>query len=167
MNMHIEEKLQSWITYMREHPDEFPAYSSWFHGITHWQHVEAFGLLLAREVPEADTDVIRWFAFLHDCRRGTFSDIEHGVLASRYISTIRRTFLSGLSDEQVRTLKLACRYHTIRRRTGNPTADICLDADRLDLPRVSITPDPRKMATDVGSRYSKLSYHELIKAVEL
>ena len=167
MNIQTEEKIHSWIAFMREHPDEFPAYSSWFHGITHWKHVEAFGLLLAREVPEADTDVIRWFAYLHDCRRGTFSDIEHGVLASRYISTIRRTFLSGLSDEQVHTLKLACRYHTTKRRTGNPTADICLDADRLDLPRVSITLDPRKMATETGSRYTKLSYHELIKAAEI
>lgn len=35
------------------------AYMSVFHGITHWENVERFGLLIAREYPTADTDVIR------------------------------------------------------------------------------------------------------------
>ena len=33
---------------------------------------------------------------------------------------------------------------------GNPTIDACFDADRLDLGRVGITPDPNKMATAKG-----------------
>ena len=34
--------------------------------------------------------------------------------------------------------------------TGNPTIDCCIDADRLDLPRVGITPDPERMLTEAG-----------------
>ena len=33
---------------------------------------------------------------------------------------------------------------------GEPTIDACFDADRLDLGRVGITPDPNKMATAKG-----------------
>lgn len=34
--------------------------------------------------------------------------------------------------------------------TGNPTIDCCIDADRLDLSRVGITPDPERMLTEAG-----------------
>ena len=162
--MFNEKKLNDWIRYMREHPDEFPAYISWFHGITHWKHVESFGLLIANETPEADTDVIRWFAYLHDCRRGSDNDgDEHGYVAARYIGKIRKTFLSDLSDKQINVLRLACRFHTTKRRTSNITADICLDADRLDLPRVGIRPDAKKMAGTIGAEYAaNTSYEDLM-----
>lgn len=166
--MFNEEKLKDWIQYMREHPDEFPAFISWFHGITHWEHVEAFGLLLAKHYPAADTEVIRWFAYLHDCRRGSDNDgEEHGRVAAKYIRKIRRTFLSDLSDEQIRVLTMACRFHTTKRRTGDITADICLDADRLDLPRVGIKPEPKKMASDIGAEFAKLTYEDLLKEAGL
>ena len=157
-----EQALKDWIQYMSERPDEFPAYASFFHGITHWRDVEAFGLMLANEFLSADTTVIRWFAYLHDCRRGTERPYEeHGYLAALYISKIRKTFLGDLSDEQIKTLKTACRYHTVKRRTKDLTADICLDADRLDLNRVGITPDPKQMATATGARFAEMSEAEL------
>ncbi|MBR1788152.1 MAG: hypothetical protein IJ762_03025 [Bacteroidaceae bacterium] len=40
----------------------------------------------------------------------------------------------------------------MKHRTGNITVDICFDADRLDLTRVGITPNPRRMATSLGAR---------------
>ena len=41
--------------------------------------------------------------------------------------------------------------HTTEHRTGIPTIDVCFDADRLDLGRVSLVPDPKFMATKQGS----------------
>ena len=100
--MFNKEALREWIQYMAEHTDEFPAYISFFHGITHWRNVEAFGLMLADQYPSADTDVIRWFAYLHDCRRGAERQFEeHGHTAAAFISGIRKTFLKDLTDAQV------------------------------------------------------------------
>lgn len=162
--MFNEEKLQQWLKYMSERPDEFPAYVSWFHGVTHWEHIEKFGLMMAKECPGADTDVIRWFAYIHDCRRGTEGWCEeHGRIAAKFIAKIRNTFLSDLSDEQITILRLACRSHTVKRRTKEITADICLDADRLDLYRVGIKPDPKLMASEIGARYARMDYEDLTK----
>ena len=86
---------------------------------------------------------------------------EHGHTAAAFISGIRKTFLKDLTDAQIKTLKLACKYHTTKRRTKDLTADICLDADRLDLNRVNIKPDPKRMATEAGARFAQMSEAEL------
>ena len=119
------------------------------HGISHWERVERNGLLLA--TPECDVTVIRLFAYLHDsCREDDGYDEEHGPRAAKMIEGLRKTLLKDLSDEQFKMLQEACRLHTSTHRTGNPTIDACFDADRLDLGRVGITPDPEKMATERG-----------------
>ena len=38
---------------------------------------------------------------------------------------------------------------------GNATIDVCFDADRLDLGRVGILPEPEKMATKQGAYFAK------------
>lgn len=48
----------------------------------------------------------------------------------------------------------ACELHTVCHRTGNPTIDACFDADRLDLMRVGIIPNPKRMATIRGAFYA-------------
>ena len=141
--------------------DNFPdACISFFHGISHWRRVEKFGLLLADDYPEADRDVIRWFAWIHDSQRThpRAAQDNHGRIAAMYVMKIRKTFLSGLSDKQIEKLKTACRIHPTRRRCGDITVDICLDADRLDLPRVRIRTEPRRMATDAGRKYAMNTY---------
>lgn len=70
------------------------------------------------------------------------------------IPTIRNTILKDLDNEEIDLLEKACRYHTTEHRTGNETIDICFDADRLDLGRVGITPDPERMATAQGAYYA-------------
>ena len=52
-------------------------------------------------------------------------------------------------------LKIACRLHTTTMKTGDPTIDACFDADRLDLWRAGITPDPEKLATEKGKQIAK------------
>ena len=133
------------------------------HGFPHWQRVERNGILLSSENGRIREDinikVVRFFAYLHDkCRLDNWTDIEHGVRAADMLSTIRNTILRDFTDEEVSLLERACRYHTTEHRTGNPTIDVCFDADRLDLGRVGIVPNPRRMATEQGAYYAANIY---------
>ena len=124
------------------------------HGIKHWDRVYANGQQLL--TPDVDPLVVALFAYLHDsCRKEDGYDISHGARAAEWIDILRGNFLKPLSDEQMRLLKEACRLHTTTLRTGNPTIDACFDADRLDLGRVGITPDPEKMATEKGKQMAR------------
>lgn len=130
------------------------------HGVDHWDRVAKFGRMLYQE--GADMDVILAFAYLHDAERmHNGRDINHGQRASGLIDAIRHTQLEALSDEQIAKLKRACELHTIQHRTGDITIDICFDADRMDLPRVGIIPDPQRMATKQGAELvANLQYDE-------
>lgn len=119
------------------------------HGVSHWERVERNGLQLA--TPECDVTVIRLFAYLHDsCRKNDGYDREHGPRAAEMMRSLRKTLLKDLTDDQFDLLQKACRLHTTALKTGDPTIDACFDADRLDLWRVGITPDPERMATQKG-----------------
>lgn len=133
------------------------------HGLAHWQKVERNGIILGMVIrdgvlcyrDEVNMKVVRSFAYLHDkCRVNDEFDSEHGVRSADLIYTIRDTILKDLSDDEIMLLDKACRYHTTLHRTGIPTVDVCFDADRLDLGRVGIDPDPKKMATSQGAYYT-------------
>ena len=127
---------------------------SGFHGIEHWDRVYRNGQLLI--TPEVRPVVVGLFAYLHDsCRENDGYDWEHGPRAAVFIDTLRKTLLKDIGDEDVHLLKEACRLHTSAHRTGNPTIDACFDADRLDLGRVGVTPDPDRMATEKGKELAK------------
>ena len=99
--------------------------------------------------------MVRFFAYLHDkCRLNNWTDIEHGVRAAEMLHSIRNTILKDFTDEEVSLLERACRFHTTEHRTGIPTIDVCFDADRLDLGRVGIEPNPKRMATEQGAYYA-------------
>ena len=119
------------------------------HGLDHWDRVYANGqMLITRKVNPL---VIGLFAYLHDyCREDDGDDLQHGPRAAEFIDTVRDTLLRDVSDDDIHLLKEACRLHTVVDRTGNPTIDACFDADRLDLGRVGIIPDPARMATKKG-----------------
>lgn len=122
------------------------------HGIDHWDRVARNGEAL--QVPDADMEVVLSFAYLHDVERQSDAyDVTHGPKAAELIDQIRESVLSFLDDKQIGLLKDAFTFHTTVPRTGNPTIDTCFDADRLDLPRVGITPDPNKMATKEGEAF--------------
>ena len=129
------------------------------HGLSHWQRVERNGILLSMENGRFRDDinikVVRFFAYLHDkCRLNDWADLEHGVRSADMLVTIRATILKDFTDEEVSLLEKACRYHTTELRTGLPTIDVCFDADRLDLCRVGITPNPKLMASKQGAYYA-------------
>ena len=121
------------------------------HGVGHWDRVAKFGEMLY--VDGVDMNVVIAFAYLHDVeRKNDDIDDAHGHRASILVDCIRHNYLRDFDDEQVSLLKRACELHTLRHRTGNITIDTCFDADRLDLPRVGITPDPERMATSKGAK---------------
>ena len=126
-----------------------------FHGIEHWDRVYGNGLLLAAS--DANPLVVGLFAYLHDsCRDGDGEDLQHGPRAAVFIDEVRDVLLWDVGDEEIALLKEACRLHTTSQQTGNPTIDACFDADRLDLGRVGIIPDPDKMATDRGKALARV-----------
>ena len=119
------------------------------YGVKHWDRVYRNGQRLL--TPKVNPLVVGLFAYLHDsCRSGDGKDIEHGKRASIRIDNLRSSFLKDVSDEEIELLKEACSLHTTTHKTGHPTIDACFDADRLDLWRVGIFPDPQKMATEKG-----------------
>lgn len=121
------------------------------HGIHHWDRVYANGQRLV--TPDVDPVVVAFFAYLHDsCRTNDGYDTTHGARAAEWIDTLRDTYLKLLSGKQIEQLKEACRLHTTTLKTGDPTIDACFDADRLDLWRVEIIPDPEKLATEKGKQ---------------
>ena len=129
------------------------------HGICHWDRVYQNGKKLL--APDINPLVVALFAYLHDsCRMNDGEDIDHGKRAAYFIDTIRDSYLKSVSDEEIELLKEACRLHTIEKETGVPTIDACFDADRLDLWRVGIMPDPERMATEKGKEIARHNLNE-------
>jgi uncharacterized protein len=116
------------------------------HGLPHWLRVRENGLLLA-ERTGADPLVVELFAWLHDSRRLNDGwDRGHGPRAAAFARELRGHVLD-LDDARFELLENACRYHADGLTTGDPTVLTCWDADRLDLGRVGIRPDPRYLCT--------------------
>ena len=143
-------KLNAFIDYV--HQTNEAASSSRIHGLNHWRRVEAFGLLMAEVCPEADKEVISWFAYTHDSMRTDDGCCtEHGPNAAELINKVRDSYMSELSDKQIQKLRTACYHHTFEKNAEDITVDICFDADRLDLLRCGLTPDPQMMAGEIGA----------------
>ena len=53
----------------------------------------------------------------------------------------------GLGAEEVLLLAYACRHHSDGRVDADVSVQACWDADRLDLVRVGIRPDPDRLCT--------------------
>ena len=121
---------------------------SHIHGEHHWRTVGANGLWLAEPLDGADTYVIFLFALLHDSMRLNDSiDPEHGPRAAAFAGELHAEELLAVTATQLELLQYACFEHTNGLTTGDPTVGACWDADRLDLPRVGIQPDPARFST--------------------
>ena len=119
------------------------------HGVAHWDRVAKNADSL--RTGDVDILVVKVFSYLHDIERvNDNGDPEHGTRAAQLVDNIRHTLLDFLDDVEIRQLKEACALHTTTWRTEDATVNACFDADRLDLLRVGITPDPGMMATLAG-----------------
>lgn len=124
------------------------------HGVEHWTRVERNGLWLAGQLSGVDRLVVRLFAALHDCqRRDDGHDPEHGPRAASFIADHLDL---GLPGDRLEVLLHAIRTHTGGgTRTDDLTVKVCHDADRLDLGRVWIRPDPRFLHTEAARELAR------------
>ena len=121
------------------------------HGVQHWSRVRLYGLRLARETG-ARTDVVEWFAFLHDAAREAEGfDHGHGTRAVALARDLRGPLLP-IDDTGFDLLSHAMTHHSDGFQEGDVTVRTCWDADRLDLPRVGIESDPERLCTEPARR---------------
>ena len=117
------------------------------HGPSHWLKVRRNGLYLAIH-HAADEEVVRLFALFHDsCRENEFRDPLHGPRGAQLAIEFRKADHFHLADPRMELLVTACNIHNGGPPQSEPTLAVCLDADRLDLGRVGITPDPARLST--------------------
>ena len=129
------------------------ARESRLHGPLHWLRVALNGLLLAAKTPGADGSIVLRFAAFHDARRlSDGRDPDHGRRVAKAFAEgeIR---MGGLKDGPGKALLLeALARHADGEVTDDPTIGVCWDADRLDLGRCGITPDPAYLSTEAAKK---------------
>jgi uncharacterized protein len=126
--------------------------ASSLHGHEHWEQVEKNVIELGENTPGCDIEVARLFAILHDCkRRDEGTDKDHGARASGFARELYDKGMLDIDPEQFSTLKFAIKHHNGGSVSSDPTIGVCWDADRLDLPRVSIAP----IADMLSTRYAR------------
>jgi uncharacterized protein len=109
------------------------------HGITHWARVLENGLRISQETG-ANEKVVRLFAVLHDSRRKNESlDPGHGKRGAELA-------------------KVLCVFHTDGKTESDITVQTCWDADRLDLGRVWIWPEPKQLCTEFAKKPEVLKW---------
>jgi uncharacterized protein len=135
--------------------DSIPSRTHGIHGLPHWIRVERNGLALAA-AEGGDTDVVSLFALFHDSRRiKDDADPGHGSRGARLAAELRNEGLFALTELQFGLLAYACENHTEITHTADPTVACCWDADRLDLTRIGINPDPESLNTDTAREMAR------------
>lgn len=157
-----------------------PLASSELHGMRHWLAVRDTAVeLLAEEQATCPwaTQTITLFALFHDCARTTEGRcVEHGKAgANRLRAADLNSYRDAYGDPLFSGLvsaplaRYACEVHTLVDRPDTSpllsgggftrpqlaVIGICLDADRLDLPRVGTLPNPAFMASATGKRLAE------------
>ena len=118
------------------------------HGVPHWSRVWFHGRHLAHAV-DVDPAVLAWFAYLHDSRRHNDNrDPEHGSRAADFAVQLRHErVITELDNAVFERLVEAMRLHSDGHTEADAAIRACWDADRLDLWRVGIRPEPRYLCT--------------------
>ena len=83
-----------------------------------------------------------------DARERRPIDPEHGPRAAAFAAELHAEGMLAITAAQLELLQHACSEHANGFVSTDPTVGACWDADRLDLPRVWITPDPALLSTE-------------------
>ena len=120
------------------------------HGVGHWSRVHRNGLYLAERIG-ANVHIIELFSILHDSRRLSEDvDSHHGLRAAEFVQELREKYLSDIGNSDFDLLIFACKYHNSKMTSNDVTVQVCWDADRLDLWRVGIKPEPKYFSTQIA-----------------
>ena len=131
---------------------------SFLHGEDHWRRVAAAGLALLPETPDADPAVVFLFALFHDSMRfNDGHDPQHGPRGAALARELRGEAFD-LEDAEMGLLGYACEEHTNGGVGRDPTVGVCWDADRLNLWRVGIRPDPRLLSTGAARNGGRVAW---------
>jgi uncharacterized protein len=127
------------------------------HGVSHWARVLENGLRLA-QANGADPAVVELFAVFHDARRfNEGRDPGHGRRGGELARTLRGAAFE-LAEAPFQLLYRACSGHTGGSSDPDITVRTCWDADRLDLGRVGIPPDPRLLCTPAAREREMIAW---------
>lgn len=131
------------------------------HGAGHWARVLENGRRIAEELGNVSIEVVELFAVFHDAARLNESvDDGHGLQGAELARELRGS-LFDLPDAEFALLYRACAEHTEGRTYGDIVLQVCWDADRLDLGRVGIVPDPARLCTEAARSPALLAWaHE-------
>ncbi len=130
----------------------FPMGPNSIHGPAHWARVLDNALRIQAETG-ADSRVLELFALFHDSlRKNDQIDPDHGERGAQYARNLRQDGFFELEDRAFGLLVKACVQHTRGETDGDQTVITCWDADRLDLWRCGIRPDPERMCTQTAKR---------------
>jgi uncharacterized protein len=137
--------------------DSYPLSTDGIHGISHWERVRENGLRLA-ELTGAHKPVVELFALFHDSQRiNDGKDWKHGLRGAQFAETLKGNFFH-LPENLFTLLYTACEKHTSNPTHEDITIQTCFDADRLDLGRVGITPDPALLCTDAAKQKNMIKW---------
>jgi uncharacterized protein len=137
--------------------DQYLLHLGGIHGVSHWARVLENGRRLA-PLTGADRAVVELFAIFHDaCRHNDGRDPDHGPRAAELVRSAAA--MIDLDAADLALLAEACDCHTRGPRRGAPiTVLTCLDADRLDIPRVGRRVDGRLLFSDAARDPSMVSW---------
>ncbi len=128
------------------------------HGEDHWRRVAAAGLALLHENPGADPAVVFLFALFHDSMRlNDGRDPLHGPRGAALAGELRGQAFD-LGDTEMGLLSFACAEHTNGGVGSDPTVGACWDANRLNLWRVGIRPDPGLLSTAAARNDERITW---------
>ena len=128
------------------------------HGAGHWARVAFHGRYLAKELGVPPL-VPHLFALLHDAqRRDEGRDPDHGPRAARFVRQLQAEGRLGLGEEDLDLLAMACEGHSAGSREAPLIVQVCWDADRLDLGRVGIRPEPKRLCTEPAQDLTYLGF---------
>ena len=124
------------------------------HGVYHWHRVYKNALKLASYY-KIESNIFMLFALFHDSKRANDNiDPSHGSRGAKYARSLQHEFseLQELSEKEFNILEYACSSHTKidfhNSLMNNLIANICWDADRLDIGRVGFDVNPDYLSTD-------------------
>lgn len=118
-----------------------------YHGPDHWARVCLHAHAVSRSLG-VDPLISHIFAWVHDSQReDDGDDFDHGPRAAAFVMKNRSELFGFLSDAQIETLSSACHSHSNGLTHADEWTLACWDADRLDLWRVDIEPNPRYLCT--------------------
>jgi uncharacterized protein len=128
------------------------------HGVGHWSRVWFHGRHLPESV-DVNPAILAWFAYLHDSQRyNDHSDPLHGTRAADFALNLKKDrVITELDNSDFERLCEAMRLHSDGHTEADAAIRACWDADRLDLWRVGIRPDAKRLCTQLARKTEVLA----------